>query len=188
MIQAVVLARNKRFLRTLNRKRIHFFNVTTDFPAQPIKATNDQIRGPVLSLDLGTKRVGIAVSDPTIIAVSRLPAIQRSSWKNLVNDLQQLMRRFDVKTIVIGLPLSLDGKERSASNDVRDAARKLALTVNLPVYLQDERLTSVEAETNLQTEGLSGDELKKHLDSEAAAVILRDFLGGGQQKILVERP
>jgi len=162
--------------------------VTSDLPVQPTEATNDVIRGPVLSLDLGTKRVGVAISDPTKTAVSRLLPIQRSSWKNLVNDLQQLMRRFDVKTIVIGLPLSLDGKERSASTEARNAARKLALTVNLPVYLQDERLTSVEAETNLQIEGLSGDDLKKHLDSEAAAVILRDFLGGGQQKILVERP
>ena len=90
--------------------------------------------------------------------------------------------------IVVGDPLHMSGDAGIMSNRAHKFGEALREASGLPVEYCDERLTSVEAETNLQIEGLSGDDLKKHLDSEAAAVILRDFLGGGQQKILVERP
>ena len=64
-------------------------------------------------------------------------------------------------------------------------AQKFAKSLSVPVYLQDERLSSAEAEQNLRAEGHKGDQIAKLVDSEAAAVILRDFLEGSQERILV---
>jgi putative Holliday junction resolvase len=144
--------------------------------------------GPILCLDIGTKRVGAAICDQTLVAITRLEAIQRSNWKQLLRDVRDLVQRFDARTLVIGFPLSLSGAEGSAADNIRTTAQKFAISLPMPVYLQDERLSSAEAEENLRAQGLRGDLIKSKLDSEAAAIILRDFLAAGQQKILVERP
>lgn len=149
---------------------------------------DQNIFGPILSLDLGTKRIGAAVSDPTLVAITRLAAIRRSNWKQLLRDVRDLIRRFDAKTLVIGFPLSLDGNEGSAAKTSRDIALKFARSLALPVYLQDERLTSTEATERLVAEGLYGKALAAQLDSESAAVILRDFIDSGQQRMLIQRP
>lgn len=149
---------------------------------------NEKIIGPVLSLDLGSKRVGAAVSDPTLAAITRLTSIPRSNWKQLLHDVRDLIRRLDAKTLVIGLPLSLDGHEGSAAIACREAAVKFAISLELPIYLQDERLTSVEAQERLAEVGFQAQAIAERIDSESAAVILEDFIGGGQQRIMVERP
>jgi putative Holliday junction resolvase len=162
-----------------------WLTVTTSFP---LSASEQKIQGPILSLDLGTKRVGAAVSDPTQLAITRLEAIRRSNWKQLLLDVRELVRRFDPKTLVIGLPLSLDGSEGSAAKSAREIAMKFALSLTLPVYLQDERLTSREATERLTAAGLPKRAVAEQIDSESAAIILRDFIGGGQHKILIQRP
>ena len=149
--------------------------------------SSDEIVGPILALDLGSKRVGAAVSDPNLIAVTRLPVLHRSSWKQLLHDVLDLILRFDAKTLVIGFPLSLDGSEGSAARLTKDVARKFALSTDLPVYLQDERLTSAEAAERLKSSGITGAALLKALDSESAAVILFDFIAAGQQRIRITR-
>ena len=161
--------------------------MNSDVIVQSPDFSHHEIPGPVLALDLGGKRVGAAVSDATLIAITRLNIIQRSNWKQLLHDVLDLIRRFDAKTLVIGFPLSLDGSEGSAANAVRETAQKFALSTGLPVYLQDERLSSVEAEARLRAEGFRSEAVAANLDSEAAAVILRDFLSGGQQRTLVKR-
>jgi putative holliday junction resolvase len=161
--------------------------VTIDQTSEPILDPRE-ISGPVLSLDLGSKRVGTAVSDPTLVAITRLKYIRRSNWKQLLLDVRDLIRRLDVKTLVIGLPLSLDGSERSAAAGCRDAALKFARSLDVPIYLQDERLTSVAAQERLAAAGLSATEIADRVDSESAAIILGDFIGGGQQRIPVDRP
>src|SRR5882724_10652733 len=134
------------------------------------------IRAPVLALDLGSKRVGAAVSDALSISITRLDVIPRTNWKRLLRDVENLARRFDAQTLVIGLPLNLNGSIGDAANLARQTAQNFARSLKLPVYLQDERLTSAEAEENLRTTGLRADEIAKRVDSEAAALILRDFL------------
>jgi putative pre-16S rRNA nuclease len=143
------------------------------------------IRAPIVALDLGEKRVGVAVSDALSISISRLDAIPRTNWKQLLRDVDNVVRRFDAQTVVIGLPLRLNGSSGGPALDARTVARKFALSLKVPVYLQDERLTSFAAEQNLRVEGHEGDELSTRVDSEAAAVILRDFLSGGQDRMLV---
>jgi putative Holliday junction resolvase len=81
-----------------------------------------------------------------------------------------------VKEVVIGLPLSLDGTEGEAAAEARRIARNLALSTDVPVRTQDERLTSKAAEERLRAEGFSEAEIKDRVDGEAARLILLDYL------------
>ena len=143
------------------------------------------LAGPILALDLGEKLVGAAVSDEKLITIKRLPPLKRSNWKTLLQDLLALIGRFDAQTIVIGLPLSLDGTLGEAAEKAQRVAQNLARSVAVPVYLQDERLTSFEAIENLRAEGKQPDEIPALVDGEAAAMILRDFLRTDQHRLLV---
>ena len=143
------------------------------------------IRAPIVAIDLGAKRVGIAVSDALSISITRLDAIPRTNWKRLLRDVDNLIQRFDAQTVVIGLPLRLNGSCGDSALEVRRVAQKFARSLKVPVYLQDERLSSVEAEQNLLASGHGRDEVSALVDSEAAAVILRDFLVDDQERIAV---
>ena len=125
---------------------------------------------------MGAKRVGVAVSDELRLTVRPLAALNGANWKRLVKALAELCEEFDVREVVLGLPLRLDGDEGDAAAWVRRVARKLELTLRLPVTFQDERLTSKAAESELRREGLSAREVFVNSDSEAAAIILRDYL------------
>ena len=153
-----------------------------------MKRTKDQLQvsGPILALDLGEKLVGTAVSDERLITTKRLPPLKRSNWKKLLQDIRELVERFDAQTIVVGLPLRMDGTEGDAAENVRRLASNLARSVVQPVYLQDERLTSVEATENLKTEGLKPEDILALVDGEAAATILRDFLVTDQERMRVD--
>lgn len=141
--------------------------------------------GPILALDLGGKLVGAAVSDDRLVTISRLPPLKRSNWKRLLQDVVTLIRRYDAQTVVIGLPLRLDGSAGDAADKARQVATNLAKSIEQPVYLQDERLTSFEAIENLKTEGHKPGELPALVDGEAAALILRDFIETDQKRILI---
>lgn len=130
----------------------------------------------MLALDLGTKRVGVAVCDELQLTTQALPALGRTNWKKLLRQISDLRHSFDAQAVVIGLPLNLDGTEGEAARAARRIARNLSLSLPVPVHLQDERLTSRAAEESLREAGLKGAELTARLDSEAAAIILRDFI------------
>jgi putative holliday junction resolvase len=132
--------------------------------------------GRVLALDVGAKRVGVAVSDELRLTVRPLKALRGTNWKQLLRALSELCKEFDVRQVVLGLPLRLDGGEGDAAKDVRNVARKLELSLRLPVDFQDERLTSKAAESALRREGMDERAVFANADSEAAAIILRDYL------------
>jgi putative Holliday junction resolvase len=135
-------------------------------------------QGRLLALDLGEKRVGVAVSDELLITVRPLPYLSRTNWKQLLVAVADLLQSFDAKALVIGLPLNLDGTEGRAAAEARRQAGNFELSLKVPVYLQDERLTSREAEEALRASGRTGSDLRRQVDSEAAAIILRDFIAG----------
>jgi len=141
--------------------------------------------GPVLALDLGEKLVGAAISDERLVTTKRLAPLKRSNWKRLLQDVRQLVEHFDARMIVVGLPLRLDGTDGDAAKNARRVAANLAKSIDLPVYLQDERLTSLEAMDNLKAEGVNPEEIPALIDGEAAATILRDFLDDSQERIRV---
>ena len=105
-----------------------------------------------------------------------LPAIQRKSWKKLLLDVKQIVSGFDAKALVIGLPLNTDGTESEMSAEARRLARNFSLSLDIPVFLQDERVTSYEARSRLWEQGKDLKETRDLKDSEAAAIILSDFL------------
>lgn len=138
-------------------------------------------RGRLLALDIGTKRVGVAVSDELGLTARPLPALPRTNWKKLLRDVAELCGQFDVKGVVVGLPLRLDGAEGEAAAEARRLARNFGLSLGLRVFLQDERLTSKDAEASLRRAGRDETEVKGLVDSEAAAIILRDYLSRAEE-------
>ena len=140
-------------------------------------AEPQQPEGRILALDLGQKRVGVALCDELLISITRLTPILRTNWKQLLVDVAQLVQQHNARALVVGLPLSLDGTNDSAAAAARQSAENLARSLSLPVFLQDERLTSVAAAEQLREAGHNPKEVAQLIDSEAAAIILADFLG-----------
>jgi putative holliday junction resolvase len=132
--------------------------------------------GRLVSIDPGTKRVGIAVCDEHRVVTRPLPVVQRTSWKKLLLQLKGTLAEFDAVALVVGLPYNFDGTESDMTLEARDMARKLALSLDIPVYLQDERATTYEARGRLWKEGIEGEKMRALVDSEAATIILSDFL------------
>ena len=132
--------------------------------------------GRILAIDPGTRRCGIAICDELRVTTSPLPFIPRTSWKKLLSTVKQIVADYDAKALVIGLPLESDGSESEMSSEARRLARNFALSLEIPIFLQDERVTSYEAKSRLWEQGRSVKESRKLVDSEAASIILADFL------------
>ena len=130
--------------------------------------------GRLLAIDMGTRRVGVAVSDELRLTVRPVTTIERRSWKDLLRRISEQVAALEASGLVVGLPLNIDGSEGTAAVDARQIAAKFELSLKIPVYLQDERLTSEEAKSRLhdiQKRERAGD-----IDSAAAAIILEDFI------------
>jgi putative Holliday junction resolvase len=132
--------------------------------------------GRLLALDLGTKRIGVAVTDELQMTTRAVCIIERKSWKKVLKQIVSFLDEFDAVGLVLGLPYNTDGSESEMSLEARRLARNFSLSVNVPVFLHDERLTSYEAKGYLTKLGLSEKEIWDRVDSEAAAIILSDFL------------
>jgi len=133
-----------------------------------------------LGIDFGLKRVGLAVSDPTGTLVSPLRTFERTTRDALFDELTRIIVEEAVEAIVIGLPLSLDGEDTLTTRQVRNFADSLARRTELPIHMMDERLTSAQAEEELNAAGMRGKKKKMALDSQAAVIILRSWLDNGQ--------
>lgn len=132
--------------------------------------------GRILAIDPGTKRCGVAICDEMRVTTRPLAVIGRTSWKKLLSNIKLIVAEYDAKALVIGLPLESDGTESIMSAEARRMARNFSLSLYIPVYLQDERVTSYEAKSRLWEQGKTLDETRGLVDSEAAAIILSDFL------------
>ncbi len=132
--------------------------------------------GRIIALDIGTKRVGVAVCDEMRITVRPVCVLQRKSWKELLRKTIELIEQYNAVALVLGLPLNFDGTENEMTQHVKRLYRNYCLSLKVPVFLQDERLTSLEAESRLKSQGYSVKEISRMSDSEAASIILSDFL------------
>ena len=132
--------------------------------------------GRLLALDLGMKHVGVAVSDELQFTVRPVCVLERRSWKKFLKQIIAFLDEFDAVGLVLGLPYNSDGSESEMSAEARRLALNFSLSVNVPVFLHDERLTSYEAKGYLTKLGLSEKEIWERVDSEAAAIILSDFI------------
>jgi putative Holliday junction resolvase len=133
-------------------------------------------QGRLIALDLGTVRIGVAVSDELQITARALVAINRRSWKQLLKDVAALIESFDAVALVLGLPSNIDGSKSEFGAEVKRLAKNFRASLKVPVFFQDERLTTRSAHDNLRERGMRGREFRKFVDSEAATIILEDFL------------
>jgi len=129
-----------------------------------------------LALDLGDRRIGIAISDPTGLIARSLDVMERTSRAADYAHIAELIEQYDVDALVVGLPLNMDGTEGSQATWVRDYSAELAETVDRPLHLWDERLSTEEAEDVIHKQGKTVRETKDWIDAVAAAVILQSFL------------
>lgn len=129
-----------------------------------------------LAIDYGRVRHGLAVSDGLGMAAHPLPALQRKDPEQDLRLLRKLIEERDVRRVVLGLPLNMDGSEGPMAAEVRRFGGKLAEELDLPVLYEDERLSTDEAESQLKQRGLRPSDRRKLRDSLAAAVILGALL------------
>ena len=132
--------------------------------------------GRVLGVDLGERRIGLALSDPLGILASPLSVLERTGDRTA--DHRAIMaaaQEAGAARIVIGLPLTLAGQEGPAARSVRQEIEAIA-ALGLPVEAHDERLTTVSAERMLAIGGVRGPASRRRVDSVAAAVILQSWL------------
>ena len=137
--------------------------------------------GRIVAIDPGMKHVGVAVSDETQLIARPVGTLARTSWKKLLSDIKQIVSDFDAVAIVVGLPLGFEGGRIEMTDEAESMARKLALSIKIPVALQDERVTTYEARKRLWDRGVLPEKTKTEVDSEAASIILSDFLSRKQQ-------
>jgi putative Holliday junction resolvase len=130
-----------------------------------------------LGVDLGSKRIGIAVSDLSGTIGSALTTVHRSkSRRHDHAAIAKLVRDEEAEVVVVGLPLSLDGGTGPAAQAATIEARQLATVVGVPVEMYDERFTTVTAERGMMEAGLNAQARRKVVDKVAAAVMLQAWL------------
>ena len=130
-----------------------------------------------LGVDLGSKRIGIAVSDLSGTIASALTTVHRSSSRRHDHAaIARLVRDEEAEVVVVGLPLSLDGTSGPAARSAETEARQLASVVGVPVEMYDERFTTVTAERGMLEAGLDARQRRKVVDKVAAAVMLQAWL------------
>ena len=133
--------------------------------------------GPVLGLDLGTRRIGLAISNPEGTLAFPAGHLERVGRARDIEALCALVRERDVSCIVVGLPIHMDGRSGKAALAARDFARALAAATEKPVEMLDERWTSVEAERSLRDAPRARRRRKGEVDAVAATLLLRTWLG-----------
>ncbi len=134
--------------------------------------------GRILGLDVGSRRIGVAVSDPLGITAQGLDTLQRRNKRYDFEYLQRVIQEYDVREIVVGLPLRMSGAEGIQSDKMQAFAEDLRNRFRLPVHLWDERLTSAEANRLLRETELSIEKRGKAVDRMAAVLILQGWMEG----------
>src|SRR5205823_13337413 len=131
--------------------------------------------GRVLGLDLGQARIGVAISDDARRLAVPVGTVRTGAPQD-VKAIAALVLEHEATEIVVGLPLSLSGREGEAADHARRFAEALRGFLGVPVHLQDERLSTVEAERNLKRGNVTGRARREVIDQAAAAVILQSWL------------
>jgi putative Holliday junction resolvase len=130
----------------------------------------------VMALDVGERRIGVAVSDSLLLTAQGRPTLERTSWETDLRRLKEIVEEDEVHEIVVGQPLHMGGQQSQQSLKIARFADKLRKALKIPIVLWDERLTSFAAEEHLTAMGMKWRERRKHVDRVAATLILQSFL------------
>lgn len=135
--------------------------------------------GAILALDVGARRIGVAVSDELGILASPRAVIVRRSTQTALDEIMRLVRAEEATLVVVGLPVSFDGQLHSQAQTVQRFAerlRKLLDALGVPLVYADETLSTVRAEERLRAAGVRRERIRERIDAVAAAVILEEYL------------
>src|SRR6185369_3589741 len=135
-----------------------------------------KLRPRVLGLDVGSKTIGMAVSDPLWITAQGLQTLRRKNKRTDFGRLNQIIQQYEISEIVVGLPLRMSGMEGTQSEKMRRFAEDLGKASGLPVHLWDERLTSAEANRVLRDSEMSIKRRAEVVDRLAAVLILQNWM------------
>ena len=130
----------------------------------------------ILALDVGTKTIGVAVSDELRISSNGVKTIQRKSIKSDMNELKEIIEEYTPAEIVVGLPYREDGSLGKRGQDIEEFSKKIENRFKLPIVYYDESYSTVFAEKALIEANLSRKKRKKIIDKMAAVVILQGYL------------
>jgi putative Holliday junction resolvase len=130
--------------------------------------------GRSFAIDYGEKRVGVAVTCPLRMFASGLPTIERNNHECLFDQLLETCKPFELKEILVGLPLHMNDMESEISREVRTFVEELTPYFEGPIKLVDERLSSFEAEERLKAQGIKPSKNKAMIDQMAAKILLEE--------------
>ena len=131
----------------------------------------------VMALDVGDRRIGVALSDPTGMLATPVTAVDRVTAKpSAIDEILRIAREQGAESIIVGLPLSLSGAEGDQARVVRAFVSDLSARVGLPVDTVDERYSTVQAQRLLRESGAGRSRDRGRVDASAAAVILQAYL------------
>lgn len=137
---------------------------------------NRPAQGRILALDLGKRRIGLAVSDPLRITAQGIDTLERTNIREDLARLEKLIGDHGVTAILLGHPIHMSGAEGRQAKYAREFADRLSRQTGLPVTLWDERLTTVEAQRVLRAGGLSSRRRAQSVDRIAAVILLESYL------------
>jgi putative holliday junction resolvase len=132
--------------------------------------------GRVMALDVGGRRIGVALSDTTRVLASPLTTLRAEPRARALSEIATLVQRHQVVEVVVGLPLTLSGEVGPQAHLVQLFVEQLQGVLTAPIHLFDERLTSVAAERMMLDLGMKPEQRKARIDEVAASIILQDFL------------
>ena len=132
--------------------------------------------GRIMAIDYGSKRIGIAFSDPLRMFAKAHSVIANADLNILVPRLKQLAKQQDARLIVLGMPYAIDGSDTPKTLETKAFMKNLQELLDIPVISFDERYSSAEAEAELKKIGKSWQEARKMVDAMAAAMILKSYL------------
>lgn len=130
----------------------------------------------VLGVDFGDKRTGLAISDEGRFIATGICTVTAEGMKKLAIKISETIKDYDISQIVMGLPINMDGSESKRADKTQRFAKLLEETLNVPVILQDERLTTVEAYEIMNLTGSAKKSKKKNIDTLSAEIILQEYL------------
>ena len=135
------------------------------------KKTSDKCR--LIGLDLGSKRIGVSICDEKQLIATPFKTLNRTTAKELINELKIIIEENNIQGIIIGNPLNMDGSSGSSAQSVKDTSDNIEKSINLPICLWDERLSTVGA-FNLSSQlDINVSKREKKIDENAAAFILQ---------------
>ncbi|RME24375.1 MAG: Holliday junction resolvase RuvX [Candidatus Zixiibacteriota bacterium] len=134
-----------------------------------------------LGIDYGSRRIGVAKSDPTGLIASALTTLEVRSWRQAIGRLRELIAEYAPRGVVVGYPLHASGEPSAKCEEVEHFIGKLSEVYDGPVYRMDERYSSEEAQQVIHAHGKKAGRDKKRIDRLAAVIILQRFLDERRQ-------